>query len=334
MGERRTFGSIPSSRGSFTSPSWMSSERSSNSTAGTLGSGLKLERFELVAKIGAGAFGQVYEAFDRLLQKSVALKVEKADSTRSQLKVEVSVYKRIDERWPGLPKIFYSESHGNFNVLAIELLGPNLEELLTYCGRCFTLNTVLMIGEQIFRVLQHLHSVGYVHRDLKPPNFTMGLGERGNHVYLIDFGLSKRFLRDYSEDHIPFRMDKGFVGTSRYAPIASHAGAEQGRKDDLESVCYVLLYLRQGSLPWQGGKGTKTVRRKYIHEKKQSCDPSTLGADMKILTPILTHVKRLSFKDKPDYPYILQLFDKAFKTNNITRNWAYDWLKGLGPPVS
>jgi serine/threonine protein kinase len=133
--------------------------------------------------------------------------------------------------------------------MAIELLGPSLEDLFVYCGRKLSLKTVLLIADQLITRIEAMHNMGYIHRDLKPENILMGLEENASILYLIDYGLAKKW-KTSNNCHIPFREGKSLTGTARYASAATHLGIEQSRRDDLEGAGYVLLYLLKGELPW------------------------------------------------------------------------------------
>ena len=141
---------------------------------------------------------------------------------------------------------------GEFNVLIIQLLGPNLEKLLKSCGGKFNLYTVLMVADQTLTLIEELHTKFYIHRDIKPENLAIGIGKKSDTVYLIDFGLAKRYRDSINQQHIPYRDGKTFTGTMRYASVNAHLGLEQSRRDDLESLGFVFVYLAKGKLPWQG----------------------------------------------------------------------------------
>ncbi|KAI3773320.1 hypothetical protein L1987_47845 [Smallanthus sonchifolius] len=183
--------------------------------------------------------------------------------------------------------------------------------------------------------VEFIHCKSFLHRDIKPDNFLMGLGRRANQVYAIDFGLAKKYSDSTTHQHIPYRRNteggdsethvsntQGFIdtddevveqtcpasasqasekdqnkplvdevtyhgagnsknpggckqenknltGTARYASMNTHLGIEQSRRDDLESLGFVLMYFLRGSLPWQGLKaGNKKQKYEKISEKK------------------------------------------------------------------
>ena len=85
----------------------------------------------------------------------------------------------------------------------MDLLGPSIEDLFNFQKRKFTLKTTLMLGDQMLSRIEYIHSKGYLHRDLKPDNFLMGVGKKKTQVYAIDFGLAKKYKDSKTGLHIP-----------------------------------------------------------------------------------------------------------------------------------
>jgi len=174
--------------------------------------------------------------------------------------------------------------------------------------------------------IEYVHSRHFLHRDIKPDNFLMGTGKKASKVYLIDFGLAKRYIGKDGK-HIPYRENKNLTGTARYASINTHIGIEQGRRDDLESLCYVLLYFLRGSLPWQNMRANnKKDKYERIMEKKLSTPIDYLckGLPSEFVT-FLSYCRNLRFEDKPDYTYIRNLFKDLFVKSGYEMDYQYDW---------
>ncbi|KAL2480119.1 casein kinase 1-like protein 2 [Abeliophyllum distichum] len=179
---------------------------------------------------------------------------------------------------------------------------------------------------QINRV-EFVHSKSFLHRDIKPDNFLMGLGRRANQVYVIDLGLAKKFRNSSTHRHIPYRENKNLTGTARYASINTHLGIEQSRRDDLECLGYVLMYFLRGSLPWQGLKaGTKKQKYEKISEKKVSTSIESLCRGYPTEFASYFHYCRsLRFEDKPDYAYLKRIFRDVFIREGFQFDYIFDW---------
>jgi serine/threonine protein kinase len=176
----------------------------------------------------------------------------------------------------GIPKLFWSGTVGDYNAMVMELLGPNLEDLLNFCNRRFSLPTTIAVADQMLGRVEHLHSTGFVHRDIKPDNFVIGR-EDPETIYMIDFGLAKRYRDSKTKQHIAYRDNKPLTGTARYASVNTHLGIEQSRRDDLEGLLYVFVYFLRGSLPWQGLRAySKKEKYSQIMEVKMATMPELL----------------------------------------------------------
>ncbi|KAG5363468.1 Casein kinase I-like protein hhp1 [Yarrowia sp. B02] len=283
-------------------------------------------KFQIRRKIGSGSFGDIYLGVNIISGEEVAIKLENIFSKHPQLEYEARVYKTL-AGGTGIPFIRWFGSQNEYNALVMDLLGPSLEDLFNFCERRFSYKTVVLLADQLITRLEYLHAKSFIHRDVKPDNFLMGIGRRGNQVNIIDFGLAKRFRDPRTHLHIPYRENKNLTGTARYASINTHLGVEQSRRDDLESLAYVLIYFMRGQLPWQGLKAV-TKKQKYdrIMEKKMTTSTDTLTKGLPNEFAIfLSYSRSLRFEDRPDYIYLRRLMKDFFIRSNYRYDYVFDW---------
>ncbi|KAL8094034.1 casein kinase 1-like protein 3 isoform X1 [Apium graveolens] len=283
-------------------------------------------KYKLGRKIGSGSFGEIHLATHIDTGEVVAVKIENNKTKHPQLLYEAKLY-NILQGGSGIPGTKWSGVDGEDNVLVLDLLGPSLEDLFVYCGRKFSLKTVLMLADQMITRIEFVHSKGFLHRDIKPDNFLMGLGRKANQVYIIDFGLAKRYRDSSTNRHIPYRENKNLTGTARYASCNTHLGIEQSRRDDLESLGYVLLYFLRGSLPWQGLKAA-TKKQKYdkICEKKLSTPIEVLCKSHPVeFASYFHYCHSLTFDQRPDYGFLKRLFRELFTREGCEFDYIFDW---------
>ena len=212
----------------------------------------------------------------------------------------------------------------------MDLLGHNLEELMKHnSSKRFSLKSVLMIADQMLTRLNNLHDKDYIHRDLKPENCVIGLEEKENIVFLIDFGLSRKYRDSRTNEHIPYKEGKSILGTVRYISIYTHFGIEQSRRDDIESLGYILVYLAKGILPWQGQKAkTKKEKYKIIMDKKLEFKPEMLCHGLPDeFRQFFEYIRGVQFTEKPDYSFLHGLFNKIMAKMDFVNDSVFDWCK-------
>ncbi|XP_047321452.1 casein kinase 1-like protein 12 [Impatiens glandulifera] len=283
-------------------------------------------KFRLGRKIGSGSFGEIYLGTNIQTNEEVAIKLENMKTKHPQLLYESKLY-RILQGGTGIPNVRWYGVEGDYNVLVMDLLGPSLEDLFNFCSRKLSLKTVLMLADQMINRVEFVHSKSFLHRDIKPDNFLMGLGRRANQVYIIDFGLAKKYRDSTTHQHIPYRENKNLTGTARYASMNTHLGIEQSRRDDLESLGFVLMYFLRGSLPWQGLKaGNKKQKYEKISEKKVSTTIESLCRGYPSEFASYFHYCRsLRFDDRPDYSYLKRIFRDLFIHEGFQFDYVFDW---------
>ncbi|XP_073921871.1 tau-tubulin kinase 2 isoform X3 [Castor canadensis] len=239
-------------------------------------------------KIGGGGFGEIYDALDILTRENVALKVESAQQPKQVLKMEVAVLKKLQGK-DHVCRFIGCGRNDRFNYVVMQLQGRNLADLRRSQSRgTFTISTTLRLGRQILESIESIHSVGFLHRDIKPP-----------------------------------RAVAGFRGTVRYASINAHRNREMGRHDDLWSLFYMLVEFVVGQLPWRKIKDKEqvgSIKERYDHRLMLKHLPPEFSI-------FLDHISSLDYFTKPDYQLLTSVFDSSIKTFGVIESDPFDWEK-------
>lgn len=283
--------------------------------------------YKIVNKIASGAFGTVYRAESYKTGGDCCIKMEyRYGCYTPTLWLERNVYHDLwqnTDNLVGFSKFYGFFNEGDYNVLVLDLLGSSIAHMFEKYGYRFGLETVLLLSVQMIERVKQLHDVGYIHRDIKPDNFMVGLGESGSKmIYLVDFGLAKQYLKQFPDgDHIKMVSGKSFIGTFRYASLNAHLGLEQGRRDDLISLGYILVYFLK-DLPWRGfEEADKKKRCDMVKRKKLSVSHEELceGLPEEFLE-YFKYCFGLEYDEKPNYEYLQNLFRELYKAKDFKRD--------------
>ena len=275
--------------------------------------------------LGKGGFGHLFLGRSIHENSFIAIKVEE-QSPRSRLAWEYQIIKELSDG-EGIPKVYRLHRGKKHNYLIMQLLGKSLDKLFVDMKKKFSIKTVCMIAYQMVQRIEFVHSKGYIHRDVKPGNFLLGKNLDRKKIYIIDFGLSKKYIDKSTNKHIIYKEGKGLTGTARYVSLNTHYGIEQSRRDDIEGIAYNLIYFAKGKLPWQGVKTkNKKEKHKKIMELKEEYNPDKLCEGLPEEFPtLLKYSRKLDFEEKPDYKNIKIMFKQLMNANKQQMDWKFDW---------
>ncbi|OHT05962.1 CK1 family protein kinase [Tritrichomonas foetus] len=287
-------------------------------------------RFTIRRRIGGGSFGDIFSGTDLQSGGDVAIKLEPIRSRSPQLELEYKIY-QILEGGCCVPRVYWFGSESKYNILVMDRLGSSLEDIFVLQKSSFSLKTVLMLVDHMLQCIEFLHRRNLVHRDIKPDNFMMGTGNNSTQVYIIDFGLSKRFQDPKTHEHIQMTESRSLTGTARYASVNAMQGKEQSRRDDLESLGFVWLYFLRGSLPWSGipAKTTEEKMRKITEVKRATSFETLCEGFPQEFVDYFKSVRRLGFTEEPKYAEYRKMFRDLFIRQGFEFDSVYDWTDSV-----
>lgn len=306
--------------------------------------------YKVTKKVGSGAFGDVFRGYhikDPNILVAIKCENEELDSKKSRLFEEYNFYRELTTNinHVGIPNVYFfgraticepptdertEELVSTRNVMVMDYLGPSIEKLFKYYKCRFSVKTVLMLAIQCIEKLEFIHNNGIIHRDIKPDNFLIGsTPENKKIVYLVDFGLSKKYIDMASYTFNPLRNTRSFTGTYRFCSMRNHKCVEQSRRDDLESLGYMILFLFKGELPWQHiHHEDKEIRSNLIFKKKNKTSIEDLCAGApNIMVEYIRYCRLLKYDEVPNYKKLKGLFEDELNRIGAVLDYKFDWEK-------
>ena len=244
-------------------------------------------KYKCIGKLGQGGYGSIYKYINIRTKEEVAVKVESKNETKL-LKNETIIYQYLNSfsQKEGIPKVYWYGSDKVNYYMVMELLGKGLNEVDIEYER------IMDVGRQILNRVEFLHSKQLIHRDIKPDNFLYGNERNRNLLYMIDFGFCKKYI--VNGFHIKNKKREQIIGTPNYVSINVMEGNEPSRRDDLESIVYVMYYL------WK--------KKICVEDKERILNGEEIIP--LFISLFFEYCRRLSFEEIPDYKYLYSVLSK------------------------
>jgi serine/threonine protein kinase len=246
-----------------------------------------LNKYIILDKICEGGFGSIYKGENKRTKEQVVIKVEDANSELKTLKREAQLYQYLGKH-EGIPSLKWYGTIDNLTYIVLPLFSFSLNKIPS---NAFSLIDAFQISKKMIDILEYVHEKGFIHRDVKPDNFCFDIETKK--LYIIDFGLCKKYIRDDGY-HIDSREGRHLLGTPNYVSLNVHDGMEPSRRDDMESIGYILFKLLQGELGWE-------YENDYVKIRTQKANLwSNPDIDIRV-KKYLELVRSLGFSNKPNY---------------------------------
>ena len=283
------------------------------------------KKYEVKKKLGKSSTIDLYEGVSLEDKKPVLIKIE--PKTSEKLYLETEAYNLYTFKGFGIPELIKLGKKNNNLILIESKKGRSLYDLFMENNRKFSLNEICLIGIQCIERLKFIHSKNYIHRNIKPENFVIGL-EDPHVIYLQNFYLCEKYRSSKTNQHAKFKYTKEIVGTERYGSVNALRGLRQGRRDDLESLCYMLIYFFLGKLPWQGiSADSDTEKHEKLLKEKKSFKIENYKQIPKDFYTLFNYVKNLKFEEEPKYSLMIKLLQNIRNENQCFSNVNLFWVK-------
>ena len=268
------------------------------------------KKYEVQNKIGKTSSFKIYEGINITDKTPVIIKIE--SRSKEDLYLEIEALNLYTFKDLGIPKIITTGKTKSSIIL--------IEEKF--------LKEICLIGIQCIERLKGIHSKNYVHRNIKPENFRIGLNDP-HVIYLQNFYLCEKYKSSTTNKHVKLSLSNKIVGTERYGSVDALRGLRQGRKDDLESLCYMLIYFFLGKLPWQDIKAENEMEKYKIllNMKKKFNIENYKDIIPKEFRTIFKLIKNLKFDEQPKYSLYIRLLQKVREENQFFDQNDFFWIK-------
>ena len=290
--------------------------------------------FKLIKNLGKGKFSDVFFAYDMMNQEEVALKYQQKTifhSSKSMLHNESLILENLKNvKGVAHKKLFIEDK--TYDLLILPIYKETLKDLYHRLGK-FSLRTVIFIALELIDIIEQIHERNIIHLDLKPENIMIGTSDKTRkQLCIIDYGLAKKYIDENKKSHISFKKTNIFTGSYSYASLNSHLGFELSRRDDFESLGYILIYLLKGSLPWQSMNNENCEERlkKTAKLKKEVKIEKLCEGIHEKFKDYFEHVRKLRFEEKPDYEFLRGLFtnmEKGFGGKKLDNEYFLEWIE-------
>ncbi|KAL1681146.1 kinase-like domain-containing protein, partial [Schizophyllum commune] len=204
---------------------------------------------------------------------------------------------------PAIPHIYAYGRSQCLEYIALERLGPSIDSSLREGGMLdmrggLTMRNLIALTCQMLDAIDHVHSFGLVHCDIKPKNFLFDVNEASGLIKLIDFGLAKRYCHPTSRVHVAKSVTIHRYGTVRYNSINMHMHHNPSRRDDMESLAYTAAELLCKDLPWS----KLDDEDDDVFASKQTWSGPEICADYpSVFGEFIDYTRSLKFEENPDY---------------------------------